>query len=47
VSSELFFAPTDAGHHPRHVDFMWPVWAIFDRTPEGRGSDWHPALDYR
>jgi predicted dithiol-disulfide oxidoreductase (DUF899 family) len=46
-SSELFFAPTDAGQHPRHVDFMWPVWAIFDRTPEGRGSDWHPALDYR
>jgi predicted dithiol-disulfide oxidoreductase (DUF899 family) len=37
--------PNAAGLHPRHVDFMWPVWAMFDRTPEGRG-DWNPALDY-
>jgi hypothetical protein len=22
------------------------MWAIFDRTPEGRGSDWMPRLDY-
>jgi predicted dithiol-disulfide oxidoreductase (DUF899 family) len=28
------------------VDFMWPLWAIFDRVPEGRGSDWNPLLDY-
>jgi len=46
-SSELFVAPREAGQHPRHVDFMWPVWAVFDRTPEGRGTDWHPQLDYR
>jgi predicted dithiol-disulfide oxidoreductase (DUF899 family) len=45
-SSELLFAPTDPGQHPRHVDFMWPVWAIFDRTPGGRGTDWDPQLDY-
>jgi predicted dithiol-disulfide oxidoreductase (DUF899 family) len=30
----------------RHVDFMWPMWAIFDTTPSGRG-DWSPELTYR
>ena len=45
-SSELFFAPTEPGQHPRHVDFIWPVWKVFDRTPEGRGTDWEPQLDY-
>jgi predicted dithiol-disulfide oxidoreductase (DUF899 family) len=45
-SSELLMAPTDAGHSPRHVDFMWPLWAILDRGPDGRGTDWWPQLDY-
>ena len=44
-SSELCFAPTDPGSDPRHVDFMWPLWTILDRTPEGRG-DWRPELPY-
>ena len=38
-SSELFFAESD--WHPRHNDLMWPLWAYFDLTPEGRG-DWFP-----
>jgi predicted dithiol-disulfide oxidoreductase (DUF899 family) len=46
-SSELFFAPTEPGQHPRHVDFMWPLWLVFDRTPDGRGTDWHAQLEYR
>ena len=45
-SSELFDAPTEPGLHPRHVDFMWPVWSVFDCTPEGRGTDWFPELAY-
>ena len=45
-SSELWLAPREAGQHPRHVDFMWPLWAVLDRTPEGRGTDWGPELDY-
>lgn len=45
-SSELLFAPRDPGMHPRHVDFMWPLWKLFDCTPAGRGTDWHPRLDY-
>lgn len=45
-SSELWFAGADPGQDLRHVDFMWPMWSIFDCTPEGRGSDWGPSLAY-
>jgi predicted dithiol-disulfide oxidoreductase (DUF899 family) len=45
-SSELAFAPADPGQNPRHVDFMWPLWNILDLTPEGRGSNWSPRLEY-
>lgn len=31
--------------HPRHVDLLWPIWAYFDVTPEGRG-DFMPKLEY-
>jgi predicted dithiol-disulfide oxidoreductase (DUF899 family) len=45
-SSELWFAGGDGeGQGPRHVDFMWPVWMVFDRTPAGRGT-WEPKLEY-
>lgn len=45
-TSELFFTEADPGMDNRHVDFMWPVWSILDRTPEGRGKSWGPSLDY-
>ncbi len=45
-SSELFLVPSEPGQDPRHVDFMWPLWSVLDRTPEGRGTDWRPELDY-
>ena len=44
-SSELFFVTPEPGQDPRHVDFLWPMWAILDRTPGGRG-DFFPALSY-
>jgi predicted dithiol-disulfide oxidoreductase (DUF899 family) len=44
--SELMFAPREHGQHPRHVDMIWPLWNLFDYTPEGRGTDWGPKLDY-
>jgi predicted dithiol-disulfide oxidoreductase (DUF899 family) len=44
-SSELWLARRDQGQDPRHVDFMWPLWSILDRTPDGRG-DFHPSLQY-
>ena len=45
-SSELFLVPANPGQDMRHVDFMWPLWLVLDRTPQGRGTDWRPALDY-
>jgi predicted dithiol-disulfide oxidoreductase (DUF899 family) len=44
-SSELWWAPHDEDQGPRHVDFMWPVYQLFDRVPGGRG-DFNPSLDY-
>ncbi|MDQ3973072.1 MAG: DUF899 family protein [Actinomycetota bacterium] len=46
-SSELGMVPPEPGQYPRHVDFMWPLWGILDRTPGGRGGDWMPSLEYR
>jgi predicted dithiol-disulfide oxidoreductase (DUF899 family) len=45
-SSELMLAPSDPGQDMRHVDFMWPLWSILDRTPEGRDPEWRPKLEY-
>ena len=46
-TSELWSAKPDPGEDMRHVDFMWPMWSIFDLTPEGRGKSWRgPSLDY-
>ena len=30
----------------RHVDSFWPLWNLFDLTPEGRGTNWYPRLRY-
>ena len=46
-SSEEWYVPPEPGQNPRHVDFMWPLWGLLDRTPEGRGRDWMPRLAYR
>jgi predicted dithiol-disulfide oxidoreductase (DUF899 family) len=45
-SSELFTAPSEPDQHPRHVDYMWPIWKVLDLTPDGRGTDWHPKYGY-
>ena len=45
-STELLYAPFDPGQDGRHVDLIWPLWNLFDFTPEGRGTDWHPRLSY-
>ncbi len=44
--SELLFAPADHGQDGRHVDLIWPLWNLFDVTPEGRGTTWYPRLRY-
>ena len=45
--TELLFAKADQGQNSRHVDAIWPLWSLLDFTPEGRGKDWYPKLDYR
>jgi predicted dithiol-disulfide oxidoreductase (DUF899 family) len=44
--TELLFAPPEPGQDPRHADAIWPLWNLLDFTPEGRGTDFHPALRY-
>ena len=41
-NTELLFAPAESGQGSRHVDMLWPLWNMFDLTPEGRGKNWDP-----
>lgn len=45
-NSELFFVPPGDGQDPRHADMLWPLWNLFDLTPEGRGVGWYPRVSY-
>ena len=45
-SRELWFVPSEPGQNQRHVDFLWPLSSILDRTAEGRGEAWWPRLGY-
>jgi len=45
-NTELLYAPPEPGQDGRHVDLIWPLWNLFDYTPEGRGTDWRPRLAY-
>ena len=44
--TELLFVAPERGQNGRHVDMIWPLWNLFDYTPEGRGTDWYPKLAY-
>jgi predicted dithiol-disulfide oxidoreductase (DUF899 family) len=45
-TSEMAFAPSDAGQNQRHIDQLWPLWNVLDLTPDGRGANWFPSLTY-
>jgi predicted dithiol-disulfide oxidoreductase (DUF899 family) len=45
-ATELLYAPSEPGQDGRHVDMIWPLWNLFDLTPEGRGTSWYPKLSY-
>jgi predicted dithiol-disulfide oxidoreductase (DUF899 family) len=45
-AAELFFTGSPDGMHARHVDMIWPLWNVFDLTPEGRSAEWFPKLEY-
>jgi|RhiMetdeSRZDD1v2_1073273.scaffolds.fasta_scaffold74563_2 predicted dithiol-disulfide oxidoreductase (DUF899 family) len=44
--TELLYTPSEPGQDFRHVDLIWPLWNLFDLTPEGRGTSWYPKLSY-
>lgn len=46
-ASEMLYASSPKGQDSRHVDLIWPLWNLFDLTPEGRGEDWYPRLSYK
>jgi len=45
-SAEMSAAMADPGQDPRGAPDLDPSWLMLDLTPEGRGTDWYPALDY-
>jgi predicted dithiol-disulfide oxidoreductase (DUF899 family) len=45
-ASELLLGKPEKGQDDRHVDMIWPLWNLLDLTPEGRGKDWYPKLNY-
>ena len=45
-SGEMGGSTADPGQDPRGAPDLMPLWNILDSTPEGRGSDWHPSLEY-
>ncbi|MEP9358121.1 DUF899 family protein [Sphingomonas sp. KR3-1] len=36
----------DPGQDPRGAPDLMPLWTILDSTPEGRGTNWYPSLNY-
>jgi predicted dithiol-disulfide oxidoreductase (DUF899 family) len=45
-SGEMSFETADPGQDPRGAPDLMPIWTILDSTPEGRGTDWYPKLEY-
>ena len=45
-SGEMGASTADPGQDPRGAPDLMPLWTILDSTPEGRGSDWYPELNY-
>ena len=45
-SGEMTGDAADPGQDPRGAPDLAPLWNVLDMTPEGRGTDWYPKLDY-
>ena len=45
-SGEMSGEMADPGQDPRGAPDLDPLWTVLDTTPEGRGADWYPKLDY-
>ena len=45
-SGEMGLSSADPGQDPRGAPDLMPLWTLLDFTPEGRGTDWYPKLEY-
>jgi predicted dithiol-disulfide oxidoreductase (DUF899 family) len=45
-SDEMSGAMADPRQGPRGTPDLDPLWLMLDLTPEGRGTDWYPKLEY-
>lgn len=45
-TGEMSGAMADPGQDPRGAPDLDPLWLMLDLTPEGRGAEWYPKLDY-
>lgn len=45
-SGEMGIESLDPGQDPRGAPDLMPLWTVLDSTPEGRGTDWYPRLEY-
>jgi predicted dithiol-disulfide oxidoreductase (DUF899 family) len=43
---EMTASTTDPGQDSRGAPDPAPLWMVLDMTPEGRGADWYPKLEY-
>lgn len=46
-AGEMSGEMADSGQDPRGAPDVDPLWTIFDLTPDGRGKNWYPKLEYR
>jgi len=45
-SGEMGPETADPRQDPRGAPDLMPLWTVLDSTPEGRGADWYPKLQY-
>jgi predicted dithiol-disulfide oxidoreductase (DUF899 family) len=45
-ASEMTMEMADPGQDPRGAPDIAALWSVLDLTPEGRGTNWYPKLNY-
>ncbi|WP_341888429.1 DUF899 family protein [Variovorax sp. YR752] len=45
-ASEMTREMADPGQDPRDAPDIASLWSVLDLTPDGRGTDWYPKLQY-
>lgn len=45
-AGEMGMESADPGQDPRGAPDLMPLWTVLDATPDGRGTDWYPKLEY-